>query len=105
MDMKQARRFALNEARYRDMNDRVTAAVKRFRNGVGGDRFAVMCECPVSECTQMIELSFAEYRHVRTDGRWFVVWPEHLISAVEDPVERHDTYWIIEKQVSCGEIA
>lgn len=53
----------------------------------------------------MIPRTFDEYRHVRSHTRWYVILPDHIIPSTEQPVERHDSYWIIEKLGVGGEVA
>ncbi|MCW2923177.1 MAG: hypothetical protein JWM98_581 [Thermoleophilia bacterium] len=104
MDELQQRRIAVNESRFRDANQQIAAAVEEFRGSEGDGRFEVMCECAIADCEQMIELGFDEYRHVRSSPIWHVTLPDHVIVAAEDPIERHETYWIIQKRGIGAEI-
>ncbi|MCW2927814.1 MAG: hypothetical protein JWM86_1782 [Thermoleophilia bacterium] len=105
MDTEQARRVAQNESRFRAMNERMTIAVEDFRGERSGGDFAVMCECAVSECDQDISISPQQYARVRSNPRWYVVLPDHVLPATEEPVERFDGYWIIEKTGPGGDVA
>jgi hypothetical protein len=45
----------------------------------------------------MVALSPQEYEHVRSAGDRFLVVPEHVVPDVEQALEKHSTYWIVEK--------
>ena len=97
MDELQQRRIARNEARFRELNDAIARGVERFRAGSGAGSFEAVCECAIADCLEMVEIEFPAYHHVRSNPRWFVIRPDHLVAAVEAPVEQRDGYWIIEK--------
>lgn len=103
MDERQQRRIASNESRFRAINEEVRRRVDAFHGYV--DLYSMMCECAVSECQDMIELTCDEYDHVRSNPRWFLVMPDHLLPAAEEPVVRRDTYWIVEKRGEAGRVA
>ncbi len=98
MDDLQEKRIARNEARFRELNDAIARGVERFRAGSGDGTFEAVCECAIADCLEMLDLDFDTYSHVRSDATWFVVRPDHVVTAVEQPVEQHDAYWIIEKR-------
>jgi hypothetical protein len=55
-----------------------------------------LCECSARNCTDLILLHLGEYRRIRaSDG--FMVRPGHDDPHVEQVVEEHDTYQIVEK--------
>lgn len=105
MDREQAQRIAENEARFRAVNDRISAAIGEFRGGHGRATFPIMCECAVTECDEMVEITAEQYDHVRSSDRWFAVRPEHVIEAAERRVEDHGTWWLIEKIGVGGKLA
>jgi hypothetical protein len=105
VDEEQARRIGINESRFRDLNDRLAENVEQFREDLGSENFAVLCECAVTECTEMIPLTFEAYEHVRSNPRWFVVRPDHIIVSAERMVEHHEAYWLIEKFGTGGDVA
>lgn len=102
VDEEQVRRVALNEARFREMNDRQVGGVATFHGSEAPFQLHVMCECAVSECSETIELDAGAYRHVRSNPRWFVVRPDHVLPQVETRVEEHGAYWIVEKHQGTG---
>jgi hypothetical protein len=38
-----------------------------------------------------------EYEHVRSAGDRFLVVPDHIIPDLEQVLEKHSTYWVVEK--------
>src|SRR5688500_4818002 len=94
MDERHQQRIAANEARFRDMNDAIVREADAFD---GRGSYRVMCECALLNCEDMIEISREEYGRVRSSPRWFVVLPEHVLQAAEEPVTKDDAYWVIEK--------
>jgi hypothetical protein len=90
-------RIAMNEATYRTVNEAVRA------EGAGG-AIAFLCECGRLGCNQLIELSRAEYEAVRSNPRRFAIVPGHEIPDVEDVVETHTRYTVIEKHPDTDDI-
>jgi hypothetical protein len=91
------KRIAMNEAAYRTVNE----AVRGERRG---GAIAFLCECGRLGCNQLIQLSRPEYEAVRTNPRRFAVVPGHDIPDVEDVVERHERYAVIEKHADADDI-
>lgn len=102
MDEEQERRIALEEARFRALNERQVGATGEFRDGGSGHDLDVLCECAVAHCDQMLTVSVDRYAHARTNPRWFIVLPGHVVEAAEDVVEQDEGSWIIEKVPGVG---
>jgi hypothetical protein len=97
VDREHKTRIAMNEATYRKINDAVRAK--------GADRaIAFLCECGRFGCNQLIQLTRAEYEAVRSNPRRFALVPGHEIPEVEDLVERHERYAVIEKHADVDDI-
>jgi hypothetical protein len=98
-------RAARNQSLYRAVNERVKEINEAF-DGLGslGDW---ICECANPECTAPVSLTHEEYEAVRTRPTCFFVLPDdaHLLSDVEDVVERHERYWVVEKVGVAAELA
>jgi hypothetical protein len=43
-------------------------------------------------------MSVGEYEALRKDGTRFAVVPGHEVPDIERVVERHQAYWVVEKQ-------
>lgn len=97
------RRLALNEALFRDVNERIHDATKEYPGlSVNGTQDYV-CECSNADCTFHIRLSDEQYEHIRASGKTFVVAPEHYLPEIEDVVEKSARYWVVAKREDTGE--
>ena len=87
-------RAARNESLFRSLNERL----EQVRQGVSAyEPTEYFCECAQRSCATMVALSPQEYEHVRSAGDRFLVVPEHVVPDVEHVLEKHSTYWIVEK--------
>jgi hypothetical protein len=78
-------------------------AEKAAELGFGGERTPYLCECEAERCTNVIELTRAEYEAVRADPRRFVMTPGH--EEVDDRVVREEAaFTVIEKAGEEGEL-
>jgi hypothetical protein len=89
--VKREERLAANEARFREINE--SAQPQREQQGAG--RF--ICECADRGCMQWLDVSLDAYAAVREHPRRFFVAPSHEIPDIEDVIERHSGYFVIEK--------
>jgi hypothetical protein len=95
-------RIAGNEAVFRQVNE----ALKSGQwPGEEDTPIAFRCECGQLGCSRLIELKVAEYERVRANGRRFIMAPDHDIPAVENVVETHDGYVVVEKSGEAGRLA
>lgn len=94
MDERDKRR-ALNEAAFRQINERLTSVNEAF-GGLSG-RFSVVCECDDNACIDEISLSPGEYERVRAEPVLFLVRPGHESPAVEEVMDQHDEYYVVRK--------
>jgi hypothetical protein len=102
---ERAARFARNQALYREVNERVQAINEAFESLLPlGDW---VCECANPECAERLSLTHEEYEALRADGSRFAVasGEGHVFPEVEDVVERHERYWVVEKQGVAAELA
>lgn len=94
MSPREARQ-ARNEALFRQVNERIAELADR---GLDAD-FHVVCECVRTGCTAMVPIELGDYREVRAHPRRFVVAPDHVNPEIEDVVDQHATYQVVEKHV------
>lgn len=87
-------RQARNEAIFREVNERIAELAERPY--LDAD-FHVVCECAQVGCSAMLPIELDDYREVRAHPRWFVVAPGHVVPEIEDVVNRHGAYEIVEK--------
>jgi hypothetical protein len=96
MPDERAARLARNEARFREINERVERDLEPILD-TPEERIPFVCECGRRDCTEAVELPVAEYEAVRQDSRRFILVAGHEIPDVEDVVERHDRYVVVQK--------
>lgn len=89
--MTREERLALNEARFREINE--SAQPQRVSDGFG--RF--VCECADRSCMTWVAVPPDEYAAVRENRRRFILAPGHEIQDVEQVVERREGYLVVEK--------
>lgn len=103
MPDERAARLAANEARFREINDRLERELEPILQAP--DEFLpFVCECGRRACADAIRLTLAEYERVREDATRFAVAPGHEITDVEDVVERHERYLVVRKHPETWEI-
>ena len=91
-------RLAENEIRFRGLNE-VTAHLLP-RNDDADLQIELVCECSDTSCSRQLTMPRSEYEWLRQDPLHFVLLPGHDAPAIEDVVERHDTYEIVEKHAA-----
>ena len=96
---KRDRRLAQNEILFRRINERLA--------GGYGDSLPpaleLVCECSDRECLKVLSIEAAEYEWLRQNPRHFAVLPGHEAPAVEDVVERHERFVVVEKHAETHE--
>ena len=106
MDTTRDERRARNEALFREVNERIEelssewAGESEQEGSVG-----IVCECGRADCTELIEVTRAEYEAVRGDPRRFLVLPGHEHTDTARVVERNSQFSVVEKLEHAGEIA
>jgi hypothetical protein len=92
-------RIARNEATFRRINE----DIERGRDTEDdATLIGFICECGQIDCSRLIELTPAEYEHVRSDPCRFAIVNGHEIPAVESVIERHDRYAVVSKRSGDG---
>jgi hypothetical protein len=100
---ERAARLATNEARFREINERVESDLEPLVD-TEDEQLPFVCECGRPSCTDGIGLTVAEYESVRRDATRFVLVPGHQIEDVEDVVDRTDRYIVVRKHPETWEI-
>jgi hypothetical protein len=103
MERTQEERLAMNEALFRDVNERIREISDTFRQT--DVTYDFLCECADPACTQRVVLTPAEYEHVRADSTRFVVAKGHAVPEVESVVERAKDHVIVEKEGAAADVA
>ena len=90
-------RLTENEIRFRELNE-VTAHL--LSHDDPATQVELICECSDSDCSRALAMPLTEYEWLRQDPLRFVLLPGHEAPAIEDVVERHETYVIVEKHAA-----
>jgi hypothetical protein len=96
MTRERDERLGLNEALFRDVNERLQELGETF--GVDGERTDFICECGDPACTERISLTLSEYEQVRAEATHFAVRPRHVDPSIEVVVSENERYSIVEKR-------
>jgi hypothetical protein len=96
MDAATADRLAANEARFREVNDRLRGDVGELVEPM--ERVPFVCECSRPDCRETIELALPEYAGVRADALCFALVPGHDVPEIEDVVQREERYVVVRKR-------
>ena len=95
MNDEQARRVALNESIFRQVNEQIES----LHDLGGGDRtMSAICECARADCTERFEITLSEYENVRADPRRYVIVSGHGLREFDSVVESRDGYDVVEKR-------
>jgi hypothetical protein len=98
------RRFAENEALFRDLNDRIDDTGERFFfEGEEAQNF--VCECGHAGCRQWVSVKIAEYEAVRSHPARFFVSVGHDEPEAERVVAETKRFAVVEKIGEAAEIA
>jgi hypothetical protein len=89
------RRLGENEALYREVNERVRDLEEQF--GLDREYLKFVCECAQLECMERIQLTAAEYEHVRSEPELFALKHGHEMPDVESVVEENPRFIVVRK--------
>jgi hypothetical protein len=92
---ERARRIGLNEAVFREVNERLSDLERRFHVAAGD--LEIVCECGDAECTERIRVDQPAYEELRADPRLFAVVPGHEEADVEEVLEQSGAYDVVRK--------
>jgi hypothetical protein len=90
------RRIGLNEAVYREVNEKLRAVNEVFATIT--DNFEIMCECGHSTCDDRISIAPTAYEELRRDPVLFAIVPGHEIPDVEAVISRTEAYAVVRKR-------
>ena len=94
-DPERTRRIGLNEAMFREINERIEGLNEAFGSITG--TMSVICECGEALCVEQIQVGVGDYERVRRDSALFIIVPGHEKPDVEDVVEHIDGYQLVRK--------
>lgn len=91
--------LARNEALFREVNERVAEVATHFIEvETKSDPVDFTCECGRRDCAEQITMTLADYETIRAEPTRFAVAPHHEQPEVETVLERHPTYFVVEKR-------
>jgi hypothetical protein len=94
-------RNARTQVLYREVNNAIWALQRSY--GMPPS-IEVMCECGRG-CHLRVDVAAAEYARVRDVPTYFLVTPEHQAPEVDDVVEDHGSWLLVEAVGVAAEIA
>jgi hypothetical protein len=103
MDIRE-QRFGVNEAIFREVNERINGLTKLFHWGEP-DPLDLVCECRNSTCVERIEMPRAEYEALRAEDTHFAVYPGHADPEIERVTSSHKSYEVVVKEGPAAEVA
>jgi hypothetical protein len=92
---ERTRRVGMNEAVFREVNERLEELAGEF--GVRDERLELICECGNLSCADRIRMSAEEYEELRRDPTRFAIVPGHEIAEVESVVAHREGYSVVRK--------
>ena len=90
------RKLGLNEAMFRQVNERLEELNRTFADFT--DELQMVCECSDIGCADMLDVPAADYERVRAEATFFIVAPGHEVAEVEDVVETHERFRVVQKR-------
>jgi len=94
-------RLAKNEAFFRRSNELLVQDAAR----AGSSLTDIICECSSLGCLKRLDVTLEEYEHVRSDSNWFLVAKGHEDPSIEEVVEQHPEYVVVEKHIGGAGVA
>ena len=88
-------RIGLNEAVFREVNDRIEDLAETFQ--LGSQPLDLICECGDGSCVQRIHMTQAEFEELRSESHQFAVYPGHEAPDVETVIARRKGYDVVAK--------
>ena len=100
MSLREEEKRAVNEATFRDANERIRAAERELDPPL--ERVPYLCECDDVRCRETMQLTADEYERIREGGATFGILHGH--SSDGEVVEEHEHYLVVRKTGSGGEV-
>src|SRR5215212_7458328 len=94
--MERHERIGLNEAVFREVNERINDLAENFQ--LEDQPLDLVCECGDPTCVERISMSRDEYEELRSEATHFAVFPGHEKGEVEAILERRGGYDIVRKR-------
>jgi hypothetical protein len=102
-DLRQ-KRLGLNEAVFREVNERIKGLANLFKWGEPAP-LDLVCECRNATCVKRIEMTRTEYEAIRAEETNFALYPGHADLEIERVISSHKGYEVVAKQGDAAEVA
>jgi hypothetical protein len=89
--------LAGNEALFREVNERVAEVASDYEETQSG-AVDFTCECGRVDGAETMMMAIAEYEAIRAQATHFGVAPQHEQPEIETVIERHPSYFVVEKR-------
>jgi hypothetical protein len=86
-------RAAQNEVLFRSVNEEI----EKLGRDSAQLHVQFVCECSDGTCAERVHLTIAEYEEVRSQSRWFAIYPGHVTQQIEHVVRATDRFVIVQK--------
>jgi hypothetical protein len=103
MDFRE-QRLGLNEAVFREVNERIQGLARLFR-WRESEFLDLVCECRKATCVQCIEMSQADYEALRAEDTHFALYPGHADPEIERVISSRAGYDIVAKEGGAADVA
>ncbi len=103
MEKPREERLAMNEALFREVNERIREISDTF--GREDATYDFLCECSDPGCTKKVVLTRGEYEGVRSNPTRFVVAKGHALPEIEAVVAHARDHVVVEKEGAAADIA
>lgn len=90
------RRIGLNEALFRQANERIREVNETFATLT--EELKLVCECGHGACAEQISMKPSDYEALRAEPADFAIVPGHEIPDVEEVIARGEEYAIVRKK-------
>lgn len=101
---EQRKRFALDAAVFREVNDRIANLAILF-GWRRREYLEFVCECGNGSCIQRIEMTRGDYEAVRAEDTQFALCPGHADLEIERVISSHAGYEVVAKFGPAAELA
>jgi hypothetical protein len=91
-------RLAGNEALFREVNERVGEVATHYIETETHRAVDFTCDCGRIDCSETMMMTIAEYEAIRAHSTRFGVVPQHEQPEIESVIERHSSYFVVEKR-------
>jgi hypothetical protein len=89
------RRIGLNEAVFREANERIRDVNETFATFTG--ELVLVCECGNGACTESLSMSPQEYEELRAEATHFAIVPGHELLEAEKVIAQREGYAVVKK--------